>query len=45
MDARGFRSAPRRTRLYRLHLGRQDLVAALFVLAVGLAALGLEQLL
>lgn len=45
MEARGFRSAPRRTRLYRLHLGRQDLVASLFVLAVGLAALGLERLL
>jgi energy-coupling factor transport system permease protein len=44
MEARGFRSAPRRTRLYRLHLGRQDLVAALLVLAVVLAALGLERM-
>ena len=44
MEARGFRSAPRRTRLYRLHLGRQDLLASLAVVAVILAALGLEQL-
>jgi energy-coupling factor transport system permease protein len=44
MEARGFRGAPRRTRLHRLRLGRQDLVASLIVLAVVLAALGLERL-
>jgi energy-coupling factor transport system permease protein len=43
MEARGFRGAPRRTRLYRLRLGRGDLVAFLVVLAVILAALGLER--
>lgn len=43
MEARGFRGAPRRTRLYQLCLGRQDLVASLVVLAVSLAALGLER--
>ena len=45
MEARGFRGAPRRTRLYRLRLGRGDLVAFLVVQAVILAALGLERLL
>ncbi len=44
LEARGFRGAPRRTRLYRLRLGRQDLVASLAVLAVVLAAIGLERL-
>ncbi|GAB4545859.1 MAG: energy-coupling factor transporter transmembrane protein EcfT [Anaerolineae bacterium] len=44
MEARGFRGAPHRTRLHRLCLGRQDLVAALVVLVVVLAALGLERL-
>jgi energy-coupling factor transport system permease protein len=45
MEARGFRSAPRRTRLYQLRLGPQDLVASLVVLGVGLAALGVGRLL
>jgi energy-coupling factor transport system permease protein len=40
MEARGFRSAPRRTRLNRLRLGRQDLVASLVLLGVVLAVLG-----
>ena len=44
LEARGFRGAPRRTRLYRLRLGRQDLVASLAVMAVILAAIGLERL-
>ena len=44
MEARGFRGAPRRTRLYQLRLGGQDLVASLAVLTVSLAALGLERL-
>ena len=43
MDARGFRSAPRRTRLYRLSLGWNDLLACLSVLAVSLLILGLER--
>jgi len=43
MDARGFRSAPHRTRLYRLSLGRNDLVACLAVLAAGLLIFGLER--
>jgi energy-coupling factor transport system permease protein len=44
MEARGFRGARHRTRLYQLRLGGQDLAATLVVLAVGLAALGLERL-
>jgi len=44
LEARGFRGAPRRTRLYRLRLGRQDLVASVVVLVVILAAIGLERL-
>ena len=44
MEARGFRGASRRTRLHRLRLGRADLIASLVVLAVVLAALGLERL-
>jgi energy-coupling factor transport system permease protein len=44
MEARGFRGATRRTRLHRLRLGRQDLVASLVVLAVVMAALGLGRL-
>jgi energy-coupling factor transport system permease protein len=44
MEARGFRGAPRRTRLHRLHLTRSDLIAFLAVLAVSLAALGLARL-
>ena len=43
MDARGFRSAPRRTRLYRLSLGWNDLAACLTVLAACLLILGLER--
>jgi energy-coupling factor transport system permease protein len=44
MEARGFRGAQHRTRLYRLRLTRRDLVAALVVLACSLAVLGLERL-
>lgn len=44
MEARGFRTAQRRTRLVQLRLTRQDLFASLFVLAVGLAVLGLDRL-
>jgi energy-coupling factor transport system permease protein len=44
LEARGFRGAPRRTRLHRLRLGRRDLIASLVVLAVVLAAVGLERL-
>jgi len=43
MDARGFRSAPHRTRLYRLSLGWNDLVACLAVAAASLLILGLER--
>ena len=43
MDARGFRSARRRTRLHRLSLGRNDLVACLIVLTTTLLILGLER--
>jgi energy-coupling factor transport system permease protein len=43
MEARGFRSAPRRTRLHQLRLTRQDLTASLVVLVVVLAALGLAR--
>lgn len=42
MEARGFRSAQQRTRLYQLRLTRRDLVATLVILAVGLAVIGLE---
>ncbi len=35
MEARGFRSQPHRTRLYRLTLTRADAIAALIVLACG----------
>ncbi len=42
MEARGFRSAHRRTHLYRLQLTRRDVVASLVVVTVGLAILGLE---
>ena len=44
MEARGFRTAHPRTRLYRLRLTRRDLAASIVVLAVSLAALGLERL-
>lgn len=43
MEARGFRGAPHRSRLYQLCLSRQDLVASLTVLAVSLTALALER--
>jgi energy-coupling factor transport system permease protein len=41
MEARGFRGASPRTRLYRLCLRRQDLVASLTVLTVSLTVLAL----
>jgi energy-coupling factor transport system permease protein len=44
MEARGFRGAHYRTRLYRLRLAHRDLWATLIVLAVSLAALGLDRL-
>ena len=44
MEARGFRGARQRTRLYQLHLTRRDLLASVVVLAVSLAALGLARL-
>jgi energy-coupling factor transport system permease protein len=43
MEARGFRGAQRRTRLHQLQMTRQDLIAALIVLTVSLAILGLER--
>ena len=43
MEARGFRGAQHRTRLYQLRMTRQDLIAALIALAVSLAILGLER--
>ncbi len=44
MEARGFRGAQHRTRLYQLCLTRQDLLATLMVLIVGLAVLALDRL-
>jgi energy-coupling factor transport system permease protein len=44
MDARGFRGVHHRTRLYQLRFTYRDLIACLVVLAVALAALGLERL-
>jgi energy-coupling factor transport system permease protein len=44
MDARGFRGAHHRTRLYQLRFTYRDLIASLVVLGVDLAALGLERL-
>jgi energy-coupling factor transport system permease protein len=44
MEARGFRSAQGRTRLHQLRLTRRDLTASLIVLAVSLAAMGLDRL-
>jgi energy-coupling factor transport system permease protein len=44
MEARGFRGASPRTRLYQLCLKRQDLLASLVVLAASLTVLGLERL-
>lgn len=43
MEARGFRSAQQRTRLYRLRLTHRDLYACLIVLAVGLAVVALDR--
>ena len=42
MDARGFRSHPNRTRLYRLALSRADGIAALIVLACGVAGMAIR---
>ncbi len=39
MEARGFRSHPHRTRLYRLTLTRADAIAAIVVLACGIAGI------
>jgi energy-coupling factor transport system permease protein len=44
MEARGFRGVQHRTRLHKLSLTRTDLLACLVVLAVGLTALGVEQM-
>jgi energy-coupling factor transport system permease protein len=44
MEARGFRSAAQRTRLYPLRLTRHDLAAALVVVAFSLALVGVERL-
>jgi len=43
MEARGFRGAPQRTRLYRLRLGRQELIASLAVLVISFIALALGE--
>lgn len=43
MEARGFRSAPHRTRLRRLSLGWGELVAVLILLALALTVLGWER--
>jgi energy-coupling factor transport system permease protein len=44
MEARGFRGAAQRTRLYPLQLTHQDLVAAVTVLAFCLAFVGIDRL-
>ena len=44
MEARGFRSAQHRTRLYQLRLTLQDLLASLVILTVGLAIVALDRL-
>lgn len=44
MEARGFRGAQNRTRLYQLRLTGQDLVAGLAVLSASLAIWGVEKL-
>ena len=44
MEARGFRNARHRTRLYQLRLTRRDLVASLTVLAASLLVVGLGRL-
>ncbi len=43
MEARGFRGAHRRTRLYQLQISRQDWVAVLITLSASLAILALER--
>lgn len=43
MDARGFRGAQHRTRLYQLRLTRQDLVASLVVVAISASVVGLSR--
>jgi energy-coupling factor transport system permease protein len=45
MEARGFRGARNRTRLHRLQLTWQDLVASLVVLLVSLVIIALERML
>jgi energy-coupling factor transport system permease protein len=44
MEARGFRDAAQRTRLHPLHLGSQDAVASIIVLAVSLAVMAIGRL-
>lgn len=44
MEARGFRGAQQRTRLYQLRLTRQDLLASVVVLAASLMILALDHL-
>jgi energy-coupling factor transport system permease protein len=44
MEARGFRSAQHRTRLYPLRLTLQDWLASLVILTVGLAIVALDRL-
>jgi energy-coupling factor transport system permease protein len=44
MEARGFRGARHRTRMYHLRLTRQDLVASIVVLLAGLVTIALERL-
>ncbi|MGD8996595.1 MAG: energy-coupling factor transporter transmembrane component T [Anaerolineae bacterium] len=44
MEARGFRGARHRTRLYQLRLTWQDLIASLVVILVSLAVIALERL-
>jgi energy-coupling factor transport system permease protein len=45
MEARGFHGARNRTRLHRLQLTWQDLVASLVVLLVSLVIIALERML
>jgi energy-coupling factor transport system permease protein len=44
MEARGFRGAQHRTRLYQLRLTRPDLFASLIILLFGLAVVSLDRL-
>ena len=43
MEARGFRGAQYRTRLYQLRMSRQDLLAVLITLSISFVILGLER--